>query len=36
LLGLMHQVGALLILSLLIISLCEAKKMGQNLAPYKT
>ena len=35
LLGLMHQIGALLILSLLIISLCEAKKMGQN-APSKT
>ena len=29
LLGLMHQIGALLILSLLIISLCEAKKMGR-------
>ena len=34
LLGLMHQIGALLILSLLVISLCEAKKMGQN-APSK-
>ena len=34
LLGLMHQIGALLILSLLIISLCEAKKMGLN-APSK-
>ena len=30
LLGLMHQIGALLILSLLVISLCEAKKMGQD------
>ena len=36
LLGLMHQIGALLILSLLIISLCEAKKMGRKLAPSKT
>tara|TARA_B100000886_G_scaffold256552_1_gene181822 strand:- start:257 stop:1093 length:837 start_codon:yes stop_codon:yes gene_type:complete len=35
LLSLMHQIGALLILSLLIISLCEAKKMGRN-APSKT
>ena len=35
LLSLMHQIGALLILSLLIISLCEAKKMGLN-APSKT
>ena len=34
LLGLMHQIGALLILSLLVISLCEAKKMGLN-APSK-
>ena len=34
LLGLMHQIGALLILSLLIISFCEAKKMGPN-APSK-
>ena len=36
LLGLMHQIGALLILSLLVISFCEAKKMGRNLAPSKT
>ena len=35
LLGLMHQIGALLILSLIVISLCEAKKMGLN-APSKT
>ncbi len=35
LLGLMHQIGAILILSLLIISFCEAKKMGLN-APSKT
>ncbi len=36
LLGLMHQIGALLILSLLVISLCEAKKMGLKIAPSKT
>ncbi len=35
LLGLMHQIGALLILSFIVISLCEAKKMGLN-APSKT
>ena len=34
LLGLMHQIGAILILSLLVISFCEAKKMGRN-APSK-
>ena len=36
LLGLMHQIGALLILTLLVISICEAKKMGQKFAPQKT
>ena len=35
LLGLMHQIGALLILSLLVISLCEAKKKERKLAPSK-
>ncbi len=30
LLGLMHQIGALLALTLLVISFCEAKKMGHN------
>tara|TARA_B100000212_G_C27117552_1_gene423451 strand:- start:36 stop:536 length:501 start_codon:yes stop_codon:yes gene_type:complete len=34
-LGLMHQIGALLILSLIVISLSEAKKMGRS-APSKT
>jgi hypothetical protein len=32
----MHQIGALLILTLLVISICEAKKMGQKFAPQKT
>ncbi len=32
-LGIMHQLGSLLLLSLIIISICEAKKMGRYNAP---